>query len=64
MSLNRLTSLLLRSATLQRDIDDEQKRCRPDTLRLLKLKKLRLKIKDQIQTMVARGKRPFSKAFS
>lgn len=51
MSLHYLKSLLARSAQLQREIETEQKRPKPDSLRLLKLKKIRLVVKDRLQRM-------------
>lgn len=48
MSLRFLKSLIMKSAKIQQMIEDENKRKWPDTFRLLKLKKIRLTIKDKI----------------
>jgi uncharacterized protein YdcH (DUF465 family) len=52
MSPKRIHSLLIKSAEIQQEIEREHARPRPDTFRLLKLKKLRLAIKDRIITML------------
>ena len=52
MSVNHFKSLLFKSAHLQSEIDREHQRRWPNWLRLLKLKKLRLAIKDRIQKLV------------
>lgn len=52
MSFRRFTSLLFKSAQLEEQIEREQRRRWPDWMRLLKLKKLRLLIKDRIQKMI------------
>jgi hypothetical protein len=51
MSLKLFKSLLFRASLLQRKIEDEYKRPRPDSLKLLKLKKIRLAIKDRLQRL-------------
>lgn len=43
-----LSSLLDKSSRLQQQIDAEQKRARPDWLRLMRLKKLRLQLMDRL----------------
>jgi len=48
MSLGYLRSLLIRGTTIQQAIDREQARPRPDGIRLLQLKKLRLAIKERL----------------
>lgn len=48
MSPKRLRSLLIKSAEIQQAIDKEHARPKPDTFRLLKLKKIRFAIKDHI----------------
>lgn len=52
MSVQHIKALLFRSAQLQQEIEKEQKHRWPDTLRLLKLKKLRLVLKDRIERLV------------
>jgi uncharacterized protein YdcH (DUF465 family) len=52
MSVHHFKSLLFRSGRIQEAIEREQKRRWPDWMRLLKLKKLRLSIKDRISKMV------------
>lgn len=60
MSLKLLKSLFFKSAKIQEEIDREQKRVWPDTIRLLRLKKIRLSIKDRIlKTMSLSKKRKF-----
>lgn len=56
MSAKHLKSLLLKSAKVQREIEREQRRRMPDWLRLLKLKKVRLVIKDRIHRISTKGK--------
>jgi uncharacterized protein YdcH (DUF465 family) len=56
MSVQLFTSLLMRSATIQQKIEDEQRRRWPDGLKLLKLKKLRLAIKDRLLRLVQEGR--------
>lgn len=53
MSVQHFKSLLFRSAKIQEEIEREHKRRWPDWIRLLKLKKLRLAIKDRIERLVA-----------
>lgn len=48
MSVQRFKSLLLKATQIQHEIEKEQRRSFPDWLRLLKLKKLRLAIKDKL----------------
>lgn len=52
MSVNHFKSLLFKSAHLQSEIDREYQSRWPNWLRLLKLKKLRLAIKDRIEKLV------------
>ncbi len=52
MSFRRFKSLLLKSAQIDVQIEREHKRTWPDWLRLLKLKKLRLMIKDRIEKII------------
>ena len=48
MSVQHFKSLLFKATQIQREIEKEQSRRLPDWMRLLKLKKLRLKIKDKL----------------
>lgn len=48
MSVKFFKSLLFKSAQIQSEIEREQERVLPDWMRLLKLKKIRLSIKDKI----------------
>jgi hypothetical protein len=52
MSVRYLKSLLVRSAKIQEHIEHEQKRRWPDQFRLLRMKKIRLAIKDRIMRLV------------
>ena len=49
MSVQRFKSLLFKATQIQREIEKEQSRRWPDWMRLLKLKKLRLAIKDKLR---------------
>jgi uncharacterized protein YdcH (DUF465 family) len=49
MSVQHFRSLLFKSTQIQQEIEKEQTRHLPDWMRLLKLKKLRLAIKDRLQ---------------
>lgn len=55
MSVQHFKSLLFKSAQIQQEIEKEQSRHLPDWLRLLKLKKLRLAIKDRLQEITRQG---------
>ncbi len=57
MSVQHFKSLLFKSAKIQQEIEKEQKRRWPDWMRLLKLKKLRLAIKDRMERIVQNGVR-------
>ncbi|MEP3280298.1 MAG: YdcH family protein [Stappiaceae bacterium] len=46
--LNRLKALRTRHEILDAKIDREQKRLRPDVLRVSAMKKIRLRLRDQI----------------
>ena len=48
MLMRKFRSLLFRHGEIQHQIEAEQSRPNPDTMRLLKLKRLRLAIKDQL----------------
>lgn len=52
MSTRFFKSLLLRSASLQREIEAEYARPKPDSLRLLRLKKLKLLVKDRLHRLM------------
>lgn len=52
MSARLFQSLLYKATQIQREIEREHQRRWPDSLRLLKLKKIRLVIKDRLQRMV------------
>ncbi|MEZ5814328.1 MAG: hypothetical protein R3E13_06355 [Alphaproteobacteria bacterium] len=49
MSVQHFKSLLFKSAQIQEEIEKEHKRRWPDWMRLLKLKKIRLAIKDRLE---------------
>lgn len=51
MSVQHFRSLLFKSTQIQREIEKEQSRRIPDWMRLLKLKKLRLAIKDRMENI-------------
>lgn len=66
MSFEYFKSLLHRSNLIQKEIDEEQKRKWPDKFRLIKLKKIRLFIKDRLQFVVfnsIHGKKKKNKDF-
>lgn len=48
MSQNRLHQLMQRHARLEKEIGEESRRPLPDQARIIRLKKLKLAIKDQI----------------
>ncbi len=52
MSVRLFKSLLFKSAQIQQEIEQERRRRWPDSFRLLKLKKIRLSIKDRLQRLV------------
>ncbi|HEY0900855.1 MAG TPA: hypothetical protein VGD95_01910 [Micavibrio sp.] len=52
MSVKLFTSLLYKSAQIQQQIEHEHQRRCPDGFRLLKLKKLRLSIKDRLMRLL------------
>ena len=51
MSIRNFKTLLLKSAKIQAEIEREQNGSRPDWMRLLKLKKLRLVLRDRLQRL-------------
>lgn len=51
MSVQRFKSLLFKAAKLQQQIEHEQARRRPNFVRLLKLKKLRLLVTNRLLTV-------------
>lgn len=55
MSVQHFKSLLFKSAKIQNEIEKEQKKRLPDWMRLLKLKKLRLAIKDRMARIAERS---------
>lgn len=55
MSVKQFVSLLFKTAKIQQEIEREQKRRAPDWLRLLKLKKIRLVLKDKLVSMTRAG---------
>ena len=55
MSVQHFRSLLFKSTQIQQEIEKEQNRRLPDWMRLLKLKKLRLAIKDRLQEITRQG---------
>ncbi len=64
MSVHHFKSLLFRSAKIQEEIEKEHQSRWPNWMRLLKLKKLRLAIKDRIERLAYRsssGKRGATK---
>jgi hypothetical protein len=52
MSIQHFKSLLFRFAKIQEEIEKEHRRPWPDWMRLLKLKKIRLAIKDRMERLV------------
>jgi uncharacterized protein YdcH (DUF465 family) len=52
MSVKLFQSLLYKSAQLDETIEREQKRPLPDRFRLIRLKKLRLAIKDRLHRLI------------
>lgn len=49
MTIRKFRSLLFRHGEIHQKIEAEQRRPQPDTIRLLKLKRLRLAIKDELR---------------
>ncbi len=47
----KLPSLLYKSALIQREIEAEQRQSRPDWLRVMRLKALRLKLMDRLSAV-------------
>lgn len=52
MSVRLFRSLLYKSTQIQQEIEQEHRRPWPDRFRLLKLKKIRLSMKDRLQRML------------
>ena len=52
MSVRLFKSLLFKSAQIQQEIEQERQSRVPDSFRLLKLKKIRLSIKDRLQRLL------------
>lgn len=55
MSVRLFKSLLFKSTRIQQEIEREQARTWPDRWRLLKLKKIRLAIKDRMERVIQYG---------
>jgi hypothetical protein len=55
MSVRLFKSLLFKSTRIQQEIEREQARPWPDRWRLLKLKKIRLAIKDRMERVIQYG---------
>lgn len=55
MSVRLFKSLLFKSTRIQQEIEREQTRPWPDRWRLLKLKKIRLAIKDRMERVIQYG---------
>lgn len=51
MLIRKFRSLLFRHGEIHREIESEQQRPQPDTIRLLKLKRLRLALKDEMRKL-------------
>jgi len=49
MLIRKFRSLLFRHGEIHQQIETEQQRPQPDTMRLLKLKRLRLAVKDELR---------------
>ena len=49
--LRRFKAVLFRIGVIQNEIDSEQRTPRPDSLRLLRLKRLRLALKDRLHSL-------------
>lgn len=55
MSFKLFKSLLFKSSLIQKEIDQEHKKAWPDRFRLIKLKKIRLLIKDKLHNIIMNG---------
>ena len=53
MSLRKIRALLFRQGVIREAIETEQKRPMPDSIRLLRLKRLNLALKDQLSRLAA-----------
>lgn len=62
MSVQHFKSLLYKATQIQREIEKEQSRRLPDWMRLLKLKKLRLLMKDKLRQFSERDPKGISYA--
>ncbi len=62
MSVQRFKSLLFKATQIQREIEKEHSRRWPDWMRLLKLKKLRLLMKDKLRQFSEQNSRGSSYA--
>lgn len=54
MTSKLLKSLFIKSAQIQSQIDEESKFSRKDWIRIIRLKKIRLKIKDRILSVTSK----------
>lgn len=52
MSVRLFKSLLFKSTQIEQEIEQERQRRLPDTFRLIRLKKIRLSIKDRLQRLI------------
>lgn len=53
MSLRKIRALLFRQGVIREAIESEQRRPMPDSIRLLRLKRLNLALKDQLSRLAA-----------
>jgi uncharacterized protein YdcH (DUF465 family) len=60
MSVHYFRSLLMKSAVIEQEIEKEQSNKRPNWMRLLHMKKIRLSIKDRLHALAKRGVKPSS----
>lgn len=61
MSDKLFKSLLFKSARIQQEIEREQSRPWPDSWRLIKLKKIRLAIRDRMERVIELGAKGMAK---
>ncbi|ABI77556.1 hypothetical protein HNE_1530 [Hyphomonas neptunium ATCC 15444] len=57
MTSNYIRALALRHAALERQIETEMKAPLPDTLKIMRLKKLRLACRDSLRDVISRKRR-------
>lgn len=53
MLMRKSRALLFRHGVVHREIEAEQQRTRPDSIKLLRLKRLRLALKDQLHRIAS-----------